>query len=353
MLLSQKNKPCGETKLLHHLPESKKFRLILALVVLGLLGILYYAYTFWRSNHARDQFVIYGNVDIRQVDLGFRVSGRLARMVFEEGDEVKTGDLVAVLDKAPYEAALAAAQAQMLQAQANYDKLMHGNRPQEIEEARASVNEKQATFENAELLYKRQKEQIKVGSTSQQAHDDALARKIEAEASLKSAKEALNLAEEGFRNEDIAAGKAALETAKAQLESAKINLEDTEILSPSDGIMLTRVREPGAIVAPLSVVYTLSLHKPVWIRAYVSEPYLGRIKPGMEGLITTDTNPDKPFKAQIGFISPQAEFTPKTVETPELRTDLVYRLRLLTDDPDGKLRQGMPVTVTIKTNGKS
>jgi HlyD family secretion protein len=351
--LTKKNKPYGETKLAYDLPKIKKPILILALIGLGLVGIIYFSFTYLRSKQDHDQFVIYGNVDIRQVDLGFRVSGRLARMVFEEGDEVKTGNLVAVLDKGPYEAALAAAQAQMLQAQANYDKLMHGNRPQEIEEARASVNEKQATFENAELLFKRQKKQINVGATSQQAHDDALARKIESEASLKSAKEALNLSEEGFRKEDIEVAKAAYETAKAQLESAKINLADTEILSPSDGIMLTRVREPGAIVAPLSVVYTLSLHKPVWVRAYVSEPYLGRIKPGMEALITTDTNPDKPFKAQIGFISPQAEFTPKTVETPELRTDLVYRLRLVVEDPQGKLRQGMPVTVTIKTNGKS
>jgi HlyD family secretion protein len=325
----------------------------MTLIGLGLIGVLYFAYSLWRAKQDHDQFVIYGNVDIRQVDLGFRVSGRLASMRFEEGDEVKTGDLVAVLDKGPYEAQLAAAKAQMLQAKANYDKLMHGNRPQEIEESRATVNERQATFDNAVILFNLQQEQIKVGATSQQTHDDALARKIEAEALLKSAKEAQSLAEEGFRTEDIEAAKAALETAKAQLESAKINLADTEILSPSDGIMLTRVREPGAIVAPLSVVYTLSLHKPVWVRAYVSEPYLGRIKPGMEALITTDTNPNQPFKAQIGFISPQAEFTPKTVETPELRTDLVYRLRLVVEDPQGKLRQGMPVTVTIKTNGKS
>lgn len=312
------------------------------------MGGIYFALTYWRKKNQGD-LVLYGNVDIRQVDLGFRVSGRIAKVLFEEGDDVKTGDIVAILDKAPYEASLAAAQAQLVQAEENFAKLRHGNRPQEIEEARATVNEQQAILENAQATFKRQSEQMKVGSTSQQAYDDALAQKIKAEALLKSAKEGLNLAEEGFRKEDIGAGHAAMETAKAQLESAKINLNDTEILSPSNGIILTRVREPGSIVAPESVVYTLSLHNPVWVRAYVSEPDLGRIKPGMKALVTTDTHPDKPFKGQIGFISPQAEFTPKTVETPELRTDLVFRLRIVMEDPKGQLRQGMPVTVTIKT----
>lgn len=292
--------------------------------------------------------MLYGNVDIRQVDLGFRVSGRLAKMLKEEGDEVKTGDLLAVLDKTPYEADLEAAKAQLAQAEANFLKLRHGSRPQEIEEARATVNERKAALDIAEITFKRVSQQVKVGSSSQQAYDDAAAQKAESEALLKNANESLSLAIEGFRKEDIEGGRAAMETAKAQLESAKINLRDTEIHSPSDGIMLTRVREPGAIVAPQSIVYTLSLHKPVWIRAYVSEPNLGRIRPGMEALVYTDSNPDKPFKGQIGFISPQAEFTPKTVETTELRTDLVYRLRILTDDPKGQLRQGMPVTVKIR-----
>jgi HlyD family secretion protein len=268
-------------------------------------------------------------------------------MLVEEGDQVKQGDLLAVLDKAPYEADLASAKAGLAQAEANYLKLQHGSRPQEIEEARALVREKQATVTNADLTFARQKEQIKIGASSKQNYDDAFAQKNEAEAQLKNVQESLSLAEEGFRFEDIQAGKAAMEVAKAQLESAKINLTDTEIFSPSDGIILTRVREPGAIIAPQSIIYTLTLHKPVWIRAYVSETHLGRIKPGMEALIYTDSNPDSPFEAKIGFISPMAEFTPKTVETAELRTDLVYRLRLYVDDPTGKLRQGMPVTVKL------
>lgn len=287
-------------------------------------------------------------MDIRQVDLGFRVPGRIEKMLFEEGDEVKVGDMVALLEKAPFEAALAAAQAGLQQAAANFAKLRHGNRPQEIEEARATVRDRQAAYENAVTTLTRQGAQLKVQATSQQNYDDALAKKLESEAQLKSAQEALSLAEEGFRLEDIEAAQAAMEAAKAQAESAQINLRDTTLYAPSSGIILTRVREPGAIVEPLSIVYTLTLHKPVWVRAYVSETDLGRIKPGMKADIITDADPDHPFEGTIGFISPQAEFTPKTVESPELRTDLVYRLRLTIEDPQGKLRQGMPVTVKIK-----
>ncbi|OJW54045.1 MAG: secretion protein HlyD [Alphaproteobacteria bacterium 41-28] len=312
------------------------------------MGCLYFAITYWQNKRNHNLLVLYGNVDIRQVDLGFRVRGRLEKMVFEEGDQVKTGDLVAVLDKAPYLADLATAQGQLAQAEANYAKLRHGNRYQEIEEARATVNERQAALDIAEITFKRTSQQFKAGSSSQQDYDNALAQQTEAAASLKNAQEALSLEVEGFRIEDIDAGRAAVETAKGQLETAKVNLQDTEIHAPSDGIVLTRVREPGAIVAPQSIVYTITLHKPVWIRAYVSETNLGRLKPGFEVLVFNDAHPDKPFKGQIGFISPQAEFTPKTVETTELRTDLVYRLRILADDPEGQLRQGMPVTIKIK-----
>jgi HlyD family secretion protein len=111
--------------------------------------------------------------------------------------------------------------------------------------------------------------------------------------------------------------------------------------------VLSRVREPGAIVAPGETAYTLSLDRPVWVRAYVQEPELGLIRPGQDVQVLTDTRPERPYHGQIGFISPVAEFTPKSVETPELRTDLVYRLRVVIEDADPGLRQGMPVTVRI------
>jgi HlyD family secretion protein len=124
-------------------------------------------------------------------------------------------------------------------------------------------------------------------------------------------------------------------------------LADATLVAPAAGFILTRVREPGAIVASGEAIFTLAVSSPVWVRAYVDEPDLGRVRPNMAASVTTDSAPGKIYHGHVGFISPVAEFTPKTVETRELRTDLVYRLRVIVDNPDQGLRQGMPVTVTL------
>jgi len=159
--------------------------------------------------------------------------------------------------------------------------------------------------------------------------------------------EALRLLEEGTRPEDIAAARANLQASESSLASAQTSLKDATLVAPADGVILSRVREPGAIVSPSDIVYVLSLANPVWVRAYIAEPNLGRIHTGMRVQVFTDSAPDKPYSGTIGFISPVAEFTPKSVETPELRTDLVYRLRIVIDQGSNGLRQGMPVTVRI------
>ncbi len=166
-----------------------------------------------------------------------------------------------------------------------------------------------------------------------------------------SAREALTLIEEGSRSEDIAAARAELAAAQAALASARTALADTELRAPSEGIVLSRVREAGAIVSPSDIVYAIALSEPMWIRSYVSEPNLGRLAPGMRVEIVTDGAPDKPYSGTVGFISPVAEFTPKTVETPELRTHLVYRFRVVVDKGSDGLRQGMPVTIRLPQGG--
>lgn len=328
--------------------KEKKQRLFIIVLLISLAAGIFALVWQWFNNDDRSTLLLYGNVDIRQVDLSFRVGGRIKKVLVDEGDTIKPGETLAILDKAPYMAALAAAKAQVAAAEANFTKLKTGSRPQEIEEARALVRVNQATYDNALLIYNREKKQLVTGATSQQVYDTALAQKLEAESLLKKTKETLSLAIEGYRIEDIHAGQATMEVAIAQLNSAEINLKDTEIHAPNAGTIYTRVREPGAVVGPGNPVLTLSLFNPIWVRAYISEPELGLIKPGMEALVYTDSYPDKPYKGQIGFISPRAEFTPKTVETPELRTDLVYRLRIVMEDPKRELRQGMPVTVKIK-----
>ena len=167
----------------------------------------------------------------------------------------------------------------------------------------------------------------------------------EAAAALRSAEEALHITQTGARSEDLQAARANLQAGEATLSLSERRLEDTELSAPKDGVILTRVREPGAIIGAGQTVYTLSLISPVWVRTYVIEPDLGRISPGMPAEVHTDGG--RTYAGQIGFISPVAEFTPKTVETRELRTSLVYRLRIIVENADDGLRQGMPVTVIL------
>jgi HlyD family secretion protein len=289
---------------------------------------------------------LYGNVDIREVQLGFRVGGRLQAMYFEEGDKVEAGDLMAALDDEPLRQALAVAAARLMEAQAMLDRANTGSRPQEILQAQARVSEAEAALENARRELKRQRGLMDSGLSSQRQLDVATADHDQAAARLEAAQEALALAVEGSRVEDISAAQAALAAALAQRDQAGTQLQDAQLFAPSPGIVLTRAREPGSMLAAGTPVYSLSLADKVYVRAYVAEPWLGRVIPGTPLLITTDSS-DRVYHGQVGFVSPRAEFTPKTVETPELRTDLVYRLRIVVSDADAGLRQGMPVTVVF------
>ncbi len=300
----------------------------------------------WGSKEAR-ALTLYGNVDIRQVELGFRVSGRIKAMHFEEGDTVKAGTLLAELDPRSYEDTVRTLEAQVAQQQATLQKLVAGPRPAEIEQARANLNEQVANLANAQRAFDRARQLRPAGAISQATFDDAQAGKDMAIAREAAAREALRLLEEGTRAEDIAAARASLQAAEASLASAETELADTRLVAPADGIVLSRVREPGAIVGPSDIAYVLSLTQPVWVRAYIAEPQLGQIHPGMAVDVASDSEPGRVYRAHIGFISPVAEFTPKSVETPELRTDLVYRLRVIVDNADESLRQGMPVTLHL------
>jgi HlyD family secretion protein len=345
----------------------------LILILAALAGIGWHFYGKYRSEH--EPLVLQGNVDIRGVDLGFRVSGRIAEVLKDEGDAVKTGELLARIDKEPYEsevaqakaaeaqtrAALAQAKATLAQAKADADLKRAGYRSEEIEQARAARAQAAVTMDNAQRTYDRQAELVKTKGVSRQNFENAEAGFHEAEQRLKLAEANLRQLESGFRTEEIAAAEAAVGAAEAGVGSAEaavaqaeaavktatIRLADTELKSPSDGVVITRALEPGAIVQAGPTVLSLSLENPVWVRAYVHEPDLGKFPPGTKVSLVTDGNPDHTFHGTVGFVSPRAEFTPKTVETKELRTSLVYRLRVIVDDSDGSLRQGMPVTVSL------
>jgi HlyD family secretion protein len=237
--------------------------------------------------------VLYGNVDIRELTLGFRVPGRIEAMLKEEGDQVYPGELLARLDAKPYQ--------------------------DDLEVKEAQIRETEARLVNAQKSLARRESLLRNKSLSQSDYDEALA----------------------ARDELLAR----LDTARAQRALSLTSLGDAELMTPSAGTVLTRVREPGSVVAAGEIVYTVSLSSPVWIRAWLDEPDLGRAWPGQRVKVKTDSGGE--YEARIAFISPKAEFTPRSVETAALRTDLVYRLRIVVDAPDKGLRQGMPVTLLL------
>jgi HlyD family secretion protein len=308
------------------------------------------AFTWAWDQDEREVLNLYGNVDIREVDLAFRVGGRIREMVFEEGDSVRPGEVVARLDARPYQDEVALARSEVAGSRAKLAKLEAGTRPQEIERARAVLAQREARERLARRHFERQKVLYERGDVSEAVLDEARAAYAEANALVSVARQDLSLAEEGPRQEDITAAIAEVGAAVAAAEQAETALRDTILRSPSAGTILSRLREPGAIVSAGGPVYTLTLAEPVRIRAYVAEPDLGLLSPGQRVTVVTDTRPDAPYEGHVGFISPTAEFTPRTVQTEELRTDLVYRLHVIVDEAQG-LRQGMPVTVRVPLHG--
>ena len=317
------------------------------LVLAGLLVTGAVGGWFW-LHRGDDQgpLVLQGNVDVRQANLAFKVGGRVHAMLVQEGDKVAAGELIAELERAEFEADLAQTGGQVATQGAVLDELVNGSRPEEIDEARAQVEDGEATLINARLTFRRQQELLRSGNTPQSNFDAALATLQSAQARLASAKAALALAVQGPRAERIAAARGQLDQASAGRTLAEQHLGDTRLTAPEAGVILARVREPGTIVAAGDVVYSIVLTEPTWVRAYVTEPHLDRVRPGMKALVLTDGG--KTYHGQIGYISPLAEFTPKTVQTPEQRAELVYRLRVVVaDNTDDGLRQGMPVNVRL------
>lgn len=268
----------------------------IALILMGVIGTGAYVFVESKAEEAT-HVTLYGNVDIRQVSLGFRVSGKVQDLHFEEGDRVKKGDLLARLDQKPY--------------------------LNKVNAAKAALAQKKAAHVNASHISGRKKRLVQSKFASVEDYETTQTTE-----------------EEAF---------ALIQAAQADLDTATTDFQDTSLTAPSTGTILSRVNEIGAVLGAGDSVYVLSLDEPMWVRAYVSETDLGRIRLGMQAQVYTDAAPQKPYTGQVGFISPVAEFTPKNVETPELRTKLVYRLKVIIKDPGPLLRRGMPVTVHLKT----
>ena len=271
----------------------KKY-IITTIVFISLISLSYLFYQ--RQETTTHAYTFYGNVERHDVTLSFRVAGRIAIMTKNEGVQVEANTLLAKLDTDTFIAEKDSAYAKLLEAKARH---LH-----------------------AEQTYERRKKLLQRHAISKDLYDAAQALLDETNAQIM--------------------------LAKAELEKASIALADTSLYSPTTGTVLARIREPGAIVSATEPVYTLSIDNPIWIRAYLNEPDLGHVHPGQKVLIYTDSRPKKPYHGYVAFISPSAEFTPKSVETTSLRTDLVYRFRVIVDKDHDGLRQGMPVSIVVK-----
>lgn len=291
--------------------------------------------------------ILYGNVDIREANLAFNASELVREVLVQEGDHVEPGQVLARLRTEKLEAALAAAlAAREAQVQA-LARLQAGSRPEEVLQAGAQLDALKARAQSAELSYARLQKLAAQKLTSPEELDQARAAADAAQGEMRAAEQTYALAVAGPRKEDIAQAQAELAARQANLILAREQLADATLLAPAAGVVRDRLLEPGDMASPQSPALNLALLDPLWVRAYVPEPDLGRIAEGMRAQVRTDSFPDKTYPGWVGFVSPSAEFTPKNVETTDLRTRLVYQVRIFVCDPRGELRLGMPATVTI------
>ena len=320
-------------------------RMLLLLVAAACVAAIGYVAATHRAGDG--DLLLYGNIDIRDVALGFRVAGRVASVDVEEGDGVRAGQAMARLDTIPLKLQETEARASAAALSARVALLKSGYRTEDVAQARSAVAERRAALANAEQQFLRQQQLKDTGAVAARIYEDAVAGRDQAKARVASAEAALSELERGYRKQEIEEAEANEQRALSLAAQARQRLDDAVLVAPADGTVLTRAVEPGAILAAGAAAFTLSLRSPVWARVYVAEPDLGKVPPGRAVLLYTDSRPGQPYHGHIGFVSPTAEFTPKNVETTDLRTALVYRARVVVTDADSALRQGMPVSVRL------
>jgi HlyD family secretion protein len=327
----------------------KRTPLIVALIIsVAVVGGV--AWWFTHQHKPATEIVLYGNVDLRQVELAFNGSERVEAVLASEGDRVAKGQVLARLDTSRLVPEVAQAAAQAAAQEQVVEKLRRGNRPEEIDQARANLASAAADAQDARTKYDRLAALARSSSgraLSRQDLDDAKSAAEMAAAKLAVNQEALRLELIGPRREDIGQAEAQLQGYRAQLALLQSELGDAVLAAPMAATVRSRLVEPGDMAAPQKPAFSLAITDPKWVRAYVTETDLGHVRPGMPASVDVDSFPNRSFSGWVGFISPVAEFTPKTVQTSDLRTSLVYEIRVFVKDPNDELRLGMPATVHL------
>jgi HlyD family secretion protein len=327
----------------------KRTPLLVAFIVLASAAV---SATWWLvgRDSPRRELVLYGDVDLRQVELAFNNNERIAAVLVQEGDRVKRGQILARVETSRLEPQLAQAEATTAARREAVERLRNGSRPQEIAEARANVESARADAINAREQYERRKTLAANSIVSQQDLENAKAALDVADAKLALNEKALDLAIIGPRKEDIGQAEAELRADEAQAAFLRQELADAQLVAPVDAVVRTRLMEPGEMASPQKPVFSLAVTDPKWVRAYVAESDIGKLRTGMAASVALDSFPHRRFNGWVGFISPVAEFTPKTVETTELRTSLVYEVRVFVKDPSDQLHLGSPASVYLPSN---
>jgi HlyD family secretion protein len=306
---------------------------------------------YWRHDRPEQAseggLTAYGNIDVRLVHLAFDASGRIAEMSATEGASVRAGAVLARLDTRRLELARAAAQAQAATQRERVAELLAGTRPEEIRKLEAELAAARAQAANLQRSYERVRDLNQKNLTSPQQSEDARTAAQAAAAGARALEAALALARAGPRREQIAAAQASQQALDAQAALAQRNLEEAVLRAPADGLIQSRILEPGDLASPERPVYTLAPSGLLWARVYLAETVLGKVRPGAPAQVFSDSYPGKAYAAWVGYLSPSAEFTPKSVQTEDARTDLVYQARVFVCNPQGELRMGMPVSVRL------
>lgn len=322
-------------------------RLLFIVLLLGVVVTLG-VWLYWGNQTAEPGILrLSGHIEATETDLGFKVPGKIAAIHFEEGEEVKAGEVVAELEAEDLRRELAAAKARLAAARANAAKMKAGYRPQEVREAQAAVAQAQADYDEKAKDYRRMENLFARRVVPASTRDKAEAAYLMAREGLRRARENYDLLKTGFRQEDIDAARAELSQAQASLELAETRLGYATITSPVNAVVLARPMEPGQVAAVGATVLTLGDLDHAYFEGYIPQTDLARVRYGQKAVVTTDTYPDKRYPAWVSYIASKAEFTPKSVETYKERITLVYRTKIRVENPGHELKPGMPAQAMI------
>jgi HlyD family secretion protein len=325
-----------------------KKRLPLFIVVAAVMAAAIYFYPRWTAKPVPSStLMLSGNIEAHESLISFKVTGRIIELPVEEGQWVQAGALLARLDDADYRQKVDIDAANLRVRESNLALTLAGSRDQEIKAARAAVVDAQADLQQKKLDDERAQRLFAKDAISAQDRDLSATALKRATAMYESAQQRYDEVQEGSRKEDIRIAQANVAAARQSLGLSRINLDYTRLLAPNGGVVSVRQAELGEVVSPGTPIVTLSDLDHIWLRAYVAETDLGKIRWGQGATITTDTYPGKKYHGHISFISSTAEFTPKSVQTYKERVTLVYRIKIDVDNPNHELKPGMPADASI------